>query len=193
MIRMPHMKKLKLENHTSYGCYQFSLSHLGILLLALLYPLIGFSSIPQQTVTPSSIGFSLSNTGTDWELTPAPPDADNIVFLFRGKQIVNGHQATLTARKEKLEQEKDLKQYTRKWMNEYPKFGYNVLGQKPFTLDGRNAYVIDLISAASEKQSRQVISEKNGTVVVLTCLDNKEQFSRSLPFCNKIIRSFKWE
>ena len=159
-------------------------------LLFLLFAFNSFASIQ----TPTLSDFSISESGTNWEATPAPPDSESIKALFRSKLSDNNTQATLTARTELLEHgEKDLKDYVRRWLKEYPKFGYNVLGQKPFTLDGKPAYVVDLLSTTTDKQARQILSENNKTIVLLTCIDSKDHFDKSLPACNTIIRNFKWK
>lgn len=158
-------------------------------LLMLFLALKTFAAIPNTTLS----DFTISELGTNWESSPTPPDSDSIRALFRAK-VQDKNQATLTVRTEKLEHgEKDLKDYVRRWLKEYPKFGYNVLGQKPFMLDGRQAFVVDLLSTTTGKQARQILSENNKTIVLLTCLDSKDHFDKSLPSCNKIIRNFKWK
>lgn len=146
----------------------------------------------QNAVTPN-LGFKITEAGTDWEETPPPPESSSILHLFRSKVDEKNTHATLTVRVDSLEKsDKDLKDFYKRWIKEYPKFGYNVLGTKTFHLDGRSAYVIDLISSASSKQARQVISENNRKVVILSCLDEKDRFNKSLSSCNQIIKNFSW-
>ncbi len=159
-------------------------------LFILLLTLNSYAAVPTAPLS----DFTISEAGTNWESTPAPPAADSIKALFRAKTSTENTQATLTVRTEKLEHgEKDLKDYVRRWLKEYPKFGYSVLGQKPFTLDGKPAYVVDLVSSTTSKQARQILAENNKTVVLLTCLDTKDSFEKTLPSCNTIIRNFKWK
>jgi hypothetical protein len=162
--------------------------------LAFLFATPAFTALPPAPVVDPELGFSISSVGTDWESSPAPPDSESIKVLFRSKSHKDNTQATLTIRAEKMEHgEKDLKDYVRRWSKEYPKFGYNVLAQNPSKLDGRAALVIDLASTTSNKQARQVLVEKDKTVVLLTCLDGKASFETSLDSCNKIMRNFKWK
>lgn len=146
-------------------------------------------------VAPEPINFSIAATGTNWELAVAPPDAKNVKRFFRGPMASDQNsQPTLTVRVEPVsEKQKDLREYLRKWLKDYPKFGYNVLGHKPFKLDGQSAFVIDVVSHSGEKQARQVLTVQGEQVVLLTCLDKKDSFMSSLPACNQIIRSLKWE
>lgn len=154
-----------------------------------------FAAIPpQEPITPENLKFMISEKGTNWEQTPPPADASSVRLLFRGPARADNTQPTLTVRLEKLEKnEKDLRDYFRRWLKEYPKFGYSVLGHKPFVLDGKSSFVVDLISSTSGKQARQIITEKDGEVVLLTCLDEKEEFMKSLPACNTMIKSFSWK
>ncbi len=146
-------------------------------------------------VAPEPINFSIVNDGTNWEPAVAPPDAKNVKRFFRGPTASDQtSQPTLTVRVEPIsEKQKDLREYLRKWLKDYPKFGYNVLGHKPFKLDGQAAFVIDVVSHSGEKQARQVLTVQDDQVVLLTCLDKKDSFMSSLPACNQIIRSLKWD
>jgi hypothetical protein len=144
---------------------------------------------------PEPLQFELETKGTNWDLAVAPPDVKNVKRFFRGPLSKDMKtQPTLTVRIEPLpENEKDLREYLRRWLKDYPKFGYNVLGHKPFKLDGQSAHVIDVISNSGEKQARQVITLQGKDVILLTCLDTKDSFMDSLPACNQIVRSLKWK
>lgn len=150
---------------------------------------------PAALIPQEPIKFDLSTKGTGWEIATAPPDAKNVKRFFRGPlSAKKNSQPTLTVRVEPLaEKESDLKDYLKRWLKDYPKFGYNVLGHKPFKLDGHQAYVIDVVSVAGDRQARQVLSLRGNEAVLLTCLDQKDSFLNALPACNQIIRSLKWQ
>lgn len=148
---------------------------------------------PHEAVIPNNLKFSISEKGTNWEPSAPPSDSASIKLLYRGPARADNVQPSLTVRIETMDKsEKDFKDYFRRWLKEYPKFGYNVLGHKAFILDGRQAYVVDLTSATSGKQARQILAEKDREIVLITCLDDKSEFLSSLPACNKMIKSFSW-
>jgi hypothetical protein len=165
------------------------------LIFSIFFAVTSWAAIPpQEPITLETLKFSLSDKGTGWSQTPPPPDAASVKLLFRGPQRTDNSQPTLTVRVEKLDKtEKELKDYFKRWLKEYPKFGYSVLGHKTFVLDGRPAYVVDLTSTSSGKQARQILTEKDREVVLLTCLDDQGEFMKSLPACNSLIKSFGWK
>jgi len=85
-----------------------------------------------------------------------------------------------------------LKRYVKRWIKEYPKYGYDVLGSKAFKAGKKKGYVIDLINTRKKRQLRQVIYLKKKTAVLMTCRDHADSFSNSLKECNNIVKNFRW-
>ena len=100
--------------------------------------------------------------------------------------------ATLTVRVDKIEQGLALDKYVQRWQKEYPKYGFDVLGSKPFVQGKDKGYVLDIINKTSKRQMRQVVFMKAENAVILTCRDEVQTFSSALKQCNQIIRSFSW-
>ncbi|MCJ8278081.1 MAG: hypothetical protein MJK18_14660 [Bdellovibrionales bacterium] len=81
----------------------------------------------------------------------------------------------------------------KRWIKEYPKYGYDVLGSKSFKTKKKRGFVIDLVNQKKKRQLRQVIYFKKKTAVLMTCRDHTASFSSSLKECNKIIKKFRWK
>ncbi|WII72427.1 hypothetical protein QJS83_00915 [Bdellovibrio sp. 22V] len=135
-------------------------------------------------------GFTLKTAGTDWVPVAGSSDQsllDTVRFSSKGSK--NG---SLSIRTDKVAKNASLELYTRKWMRDYPSYGFEVISAKNFTLNGSPALVVDMLSRAKNKQIRQVILKNEDRVAIMTCLDEKSRFSESLQSCNQIMKSFAW-
>ncbi len=159
-------------------------------------PIPGTSSselvAPQLGLYRSANGFQISAGETDWLPTPAPATSKYIETLYRAPERVLGTRATLTVRIDELNKDMPLKDYMQTWAKEYPRYGFDVMGAKPFQLDEKKGYVVDLINREKERQVRQVVFIKDQNAVILTCRDHVKNFKKSLRSCNEIIKSFSW-
>lgn len=147
---------------------------------------------PKLGLYASPLGFKISASDTDWIQTEPPPKTKYIVTMYKSPQKFKDTQASLTVRVDKLEKRQALRSYVDQWLKDYPKFGFDVLGSKPFETGKQKGYVIDLVSRSSQKQLRQVVFMKDDKAVILTCRDHQENFKHTLKSCNSIIKSFQW-
>ncbi len=138
-------------------------------------------------------GFRIDATATDWELIPAPKKSKYVITSFRSKNAVNNIHASLTVRRDPIPKSKNLEGYVQKWLNQYPRFGFDVLGSKKIKHKEIPGFLIDLVSRDGQKQLRQVVFFRDNDAYVLTCRDSKDNFKNSLKSCNKIIRSLEWD
>lgn len=134
-------------------------------------------------------GFNLKTEGTDWVPVASSEKSllDTVRFGPKGEK-----DGSLSVRTDKVSKEASLELYTRKWMRDYPSYGFEVVSAKNFTLNGSPALVVDMLSRAKNKQIRQVILKNEDRVAILTCLANKATFSKTLVNCNQIMKSFSW-
>lgn len=135
-------------------------------------------------------GFTLKTEGTNWVPTANSESLlDTIRFSSKEK---NSKEGSLSIRTDKVPKTASLDLYARKWMRDYPNYGFEVLSAKNFNLNGSQALVVDMLSRAKNKQIRQLILKNEDRVAILTCVDNKETFAKSLENCNRIMKSFTW-
>ncbi|MBL7554910.1 MAG: hypothetical protein JNM24_03740 [Bdellovibrionaceae bacterium] len=135
-------------------------------------------------------GFRLKTTNLKW--TPVPDEKTSIFQTFRFAPV-NNQTAQLTVRKDELGQQKNLEVYAKKWMREYPQYGFEILTTKNMQLGGGDALLIDLVHRAKSQQIRQLVLHKNKKVVILTCLDEISKFRSTVSECNQMMTSFSWK
>lgn len=140
----------------------------------------------------SSHGFRLDPAGTAWVQAPTPKKIPSLVTVYKAPVPVNGQQAALTVRVDDLRHPLDLRTYVKHWMQDYSRFGFDVLTAKPVKVGETQAFLLDIVSRETKKQLRQVVFLKNRTAVILTCRDQRESFSKTVHDCNQIIRTFQW-
>jgi hypothetical protein len=150
----------------------------------LFAPRLGFYRSPD--------GFRLHSGDSGW-LQAAPPRGNQtILTVYRSPQ--NESKASLTVRVDRLARGATADRYIGRWIKEYPRFGFDVLGSQPFVQSGVRGHVIDLMNRDSKMQLRQVVfvSEARKRAAILTCRDNASGFSATLKSCNSIVKTFEW-
>ena len=135
-------------------------------------------------------GFYLSTEGTTWKA-----QSTNEERFFDSIRFADPHvksEGSLSVRTDHLSKDVSLEIYTRRWMRDYPNYGFEVLKAQTIQLNQNPALIVDLQSRSKSKQIRQAIFQKNNKLVIFTCLDKKEAFAKTVQDCNQIIQSFKW-
>lgn len=135
-------------------------------------------------------GFTLSTLGSTW--LPSSDSEKSLLDSVRFAAKDKMGEGYLSVRTEKVTKTASLDLYTRKWMRDYPSYGFEVLTTKSFSLNGQPALIVDLFSRSKGKQIRQVVLKNEDRVAIMTCVDNKENFPTSLQQCNQIIKTFQW-
>lgn len=135
-------------------------------------------------------GFTLKTEGTSW--VPVSSNEQSILDTIRFASKDPNSLGSLSVRTDKISKNVTLELYTRKWMRDYPNYGFEVISAKNFTLNGSPALVVDMLSRLKKKQLRQVVLKNEDRIAIMTCLDSQEKFSQSLQQCNQIMKSFTW-
>ncbi len=158
--------------------------------LGMASPIPGATTVaPTLGVFKSPVGFEIAAATAGWKMSTIPKSNSFIVGVFTPTQKSN---ASLTLRMDKLAKETTLQSYTQRWQKEYPKYGFDILGNKSFEQNGMLGYAIDLIQRDTRKEIRQVVFLKEKKAMVITCKDDESNFRNSLKDCNQIMRTFKW-
>lgn len=149
---------------------------------------------PQLGIYRSPLGFQLDAGQSGWAQSQAPTENKFIATVYKApnKAGTKGESPSLTVRVDQLNKEMTLDKYVQRWMKEYPKYGFDVIGSLPFAQNKDKGYVLDLINRDSGRQLRQVVFLKRSKAVILTCRDQSAGFKDSLKNCNQIIRTFQW-
>lgn len=136
-------------------------------------------------------GFRLNTTEPSWTAVPSIGESVFDSVRFEPKNPAAGD-ATVSIRMDRIPEKSNLETYAKKWMREYPTYGFEVLGTKNLNLGGGRALLVDLLQKSKNRQLRQVIMQNKDRVAILTCLDQKEKFNDTLQTCNRLIRGFEW-
>lgn len=141
----------------------------------------------------SDFGFKLIALNEKWKLTPPPPGQDDIIYIFRASKVTDGIQGTLTVRRQLLQREDiGVERYTRKYIHDFPKFGYSVVASSKITVGDVTGSWIETQQPKSLKKIRQTIFVKDGQAIIFTCADHKERFHETVNECQKLISGFRW-
>lgn len=148
---------------------------------------------PKLGIFRSPLGFQIAAGQSGWQQAEAPAENKFIATMYKapsksGKTDV----ASLTVRVDQLKKETTLDKYVQRWMKEYPKYGFDVIGSLPFAQNKDKGFVLDLINRDSGRQLRQAVFLKKNRAVILTCRDRADGFKEALKSCNQIIRTFEW-
>src|SRR4051794_14150044 len=88
---------------------------------------------PQLGLFRSPLGFQLDSGQSGWAQSEAPSDNHFIATVYKAPgKTSKGEPGTLTVRTDKLAKDIPLDKYVQRWMKEYPKYGFDVLGSMPF-------------------------------------------------------------
>jgi hypothetical protein len=131
-------------------------------------------------------GFTLNAGRSGWE--QASPPADN-PFLATVYRKTSG---ALTVRVDKADLGQSAEDYTKQWMKDYPRLGFEVLGHRTVRVGRETGFLLDLVNRESKVQLRQILFVKNDTVVNLTCRDDVKTFRQSAEGCAEIMKTFSW-
>lgn len=148
----------------------------------------------------SPYGFELNSGKTGWIHLSAENNTNSVETLYQAPSLPSKTKdkkesqtsPVLTVRVDRLEKETQLGKYSQRWLKEYPKYGFDVLGSKAFSMNKQKGQVIDIVHHDSGKQLRQVVFIKDKLAVILTCRDQVEHFKEALKSCNQIVRTFQW-
>ncbi|HEY1079953.1 MAG TPA: hypothetical protein VGE46_07640 [Bdellovibrio sp.] len=171
---------------------------LGFLILVPLfaqsapYPATSTSALttPEKGLYFLHKGFTVKTEGSEW--IPVGKSEKSLLDTVRFAAKDKPQKGSLSIRTDKVAKTASLELYTRKWMRDYPNYGFEVLSAKNFTLNGSPALVVDMLSRSKSKQIRQVILKNEDRVAIMTCLDDQANFNSSLKQCNQIMKSFSW-
>lgn len=137
-------------------------------------------------------GFKMDSANTSWIQSPPPKDIPSLVTVYKAPQPQHGQQPALSVRVDELRKSLSLKNYVKKWMQDYTRFGFDVLTAKQIKINDQSAFLLDIVSRETQKQLRQVVFLKKKTAVILTCRDHRDSFGKTVQDCNSIVKTFEW-
>lgn len=137
-------------------------------------------------------GFRMDAAQTEWVQSAPPKHVPSLVTVYQAPTILDGSGPALTVRVDNVEDGLPLKTYVKTYMQDYSRFGFEVLTAKNITVNEIPAFRLDIVSRETKKQLRQVVFLKRKTAVILNCRDDQQSFGKTVEDCNEIIRTFRW-
>lgn len=148
---------------------------------------------PEKGQSFRGFGFKMAFNGSHWR--PLQKDSEGLFaeIQFQNKDAKSETSlAQISLRMDDLTKNQSIEVYAKKWMRDYPHYGFEVLGTKTFAHSGGQGLVVDLFHRQNNKQLRQVILLKNKKVAIFTCSETKLKFTEILTECNQLVRGFNW-
>lgn len=162
-------------------------SHAG----AAPHPLMGPSVLNQinSGAVLSQMGFDVKNFPPGWALKK--PSTEDAVAIDLGSEDP-ASKALLSFRIETVSPKTDLEKYVRQYLRDYNQYGFEVVGLQSLKQAALNSVIVDLNQKNKATRSRQVFYKKNDKIVMATCLDDFENFNKTILICNSVLNTFQW-
>ncbi len=168
----------------------FLLSMTSILVQAAPHPGMGSSllSRPESSAVYAKYQFQFQ-PGDSWSWQKDPKDLRKDSFQF---SFFSNPDLRLHLQVQNLEKNISFDHYIKQWMKDYPSFGLDIQGAKPFTENESKGLVIDLRYPSQKKTLRQSIFKNSRLAVTITCSSPEEQSNKMIQECNQVIKTFRW-
>ncbi len=175
----------------------YTLSLLTITLSHLTYasPIPGFGSAPAQqllrNIVISELGFRIGNSQQNFwtlKIEPSSTNSNSYQFYATNPQL----SARFLINVDKFAKPITLDNYLKKWVKEYPYFGFEILQTQSFKIGGQSSYLIDLAHRKKNKQLRQFVVVKDNFAIVMTCVDEINRFKETSAQCGNLVNDFQW-
>lgn len=133
-------------------------------------------------------GFTLHNGGTHWMA--------KVEKLENKKEILFSQTNTtgsLHVQSDILPEKQSFEDQLKKWIKDYPYYGFKILGTKTFKFQDRKGIMVDIVHRNKQKQVRQFLLEgPQNKYVVMTCENTIREFNNTLINCHKVLNTLKW-
>ena len=158
---------------------------------AAVHPLTSSSLVNQVNFGTafSQMGFQVQNFPNTWILKkPLTANSSTIEIGSSDSSV----KSLLSFHTETVSPKTDLEKYVRQYLRDYNQYGFEVVGLQSLKQTSLNSVIVDLNQKNKATRSRQVFYKKNDKIVMITCLDNFEQFSKTILLCNSVLNTFQW-
>jgi hypothetical protein len=122
-----------------------------------------------------------------WQNDPKVHRKDSFQFQFLSDSRLQLHLQV-----QNLEKNVSFDHYVKQWMKDYPSFGFDIQGAKPFTENDSKGLVVDLRYPSQKKTLRQSIFKNSRFAVTMTCSAPDELSGKMIQECNQVIKTFRW-
>lgn len=156
-------------------------------------PGAGSSQVPQllKNIVISEHGFRIGSTNQNfWTLKKDLNSNHTDTFQYLSSEPQSN--ARFTVNVDKFSKPTSFDSYVKKWVKEYPYFGFEVLKTQVTKLGGQPCYLVDFAHRKKNKQLRQFVVVKKDFAVVMTCTDDIGKFKDTAVQCADLVSNFRW-
>ncbi len=156
-------------------------------------PGAGSSQVPQllKNIVISEHGFRIGSTDHNfWTLKQDINSNINDTFQYVASNPHSG--ARFTVNVDKFSRPTSFDSYVKKWVKEYPYFGFEILKTQVMKIGGQPCYLVDFAHRKKNKQMRQFVVVKKDYAVVMTCADEIGKFKDTSLQCADLVNNFQW-
>ncbi len=155
------------------------------------HPMAGSSVIntPHSNLAFSMMGFKVGQIPSDWTYKSNLDDSNMTIEIGARDEK---SKAALNFHIENVPKKTSLEQYVRQYLRDYNQYGFEVVGLQSMKKNTTPSVVVDLTQKNKKTRSRQVFFIQDQKIAVASCLDQFENFDKTVYICNQILSSFQW-
>lgn len=158
------------------------------------HPMMGSTLINQvqNSLVFSQMGFQIKNLPSNWILKKpmtANTDGSRVVEMAPSNTSAK---TILSFSSEHVSAKTDLEKYVRQYLRDYNQYGFEVIDLQSLKKSGSNSVIVDLNQKNKLTRSRQVFYKNNDQIILATCLDSFDEFSKTILTCNAVLDTFQW-
>lgn len=157
-------------------------------------PSVGSSEVSQllKNIVISEYGFRVGNPQqTYWKLKDDLTANSSNTFQYFAADPQQ-KTARFTINVDKFSSPTSFNAYVKKWVKEYPYFGFEILKTQSMKIGDQPCYLVDLAHRKQNKQLRQFVVVKKEFAVVMTCADEINKFKETAIQCADLVNNFQW-
>jgi hypothetical protein len=156
-------------------------------------PGAGSSQVPQllKNIVISEHGFRIGSTSQNFWTLKQDLNA-NVSDTFQYVASNPQSSARFTVNVDKFNKPTSFDSYVKKWVKEYPYFGFEILKTQVMKIGGQPCYLVDFAHRKKNKQMRQFVVVKKDYAVVMTCADQIGKFKDTSLQCADLVNNFQW-
>jgi hypothetical protein len=156
-------------------------------------PGAGSSQVSQilKNIAVSEHGFKIGSS--DQSFWTLKKDLNsNITDTFQYLSQDPQSNARFTINVDKFSKPTSFDSYVKRWVKEYPYFGFEILKTQVTKIGGQPCYLVDFAHRKKNKQLRQFVVVKKDFAVVMTCADDIGKFKDTSNKCADLVSHFRW-
>lgn len=159
------------------------------------HPGLGSSALNQvdKNIFLSQMGIQLNSLPSGWELLTSKENSthkDLLIEIGKNFSINSDHIGRISFKSETTKTKVDLETYVKKFLRDYNQYGFDVSGLQ--SIREKNSVIVDINQKNKKTRSRQMFFQNGTRIVTATCVDEFENFDKTISECNQIFNNLVW-